>query len=114
MPRSFCGAPPRPDSSGRTAATCWRRSRRSWKNCTRAEDQRRRTEEFGDILINLANYARYSGIDAEEALRLAAGKFRRRFEAVEDLSRDGGRPLGEMTIEQLLDLWARAKAQTAG
>ena len=39
--------------------------------------------EFGDLLLNLANYARYLDIDAEEALREASHKFRRRFEGVE-------------------------------
>lgn len=77
-----------------------------------ARTQRERTEEFGDILINLANYARYIGVDAEEALRLAAGKFRQRFESVEDMARAGGKDLSGMTIDELLDLWARAKDRT--
>ncbi len=41
------------------------------------------TGEFGDLLLNVANYARYLGIDAEQALREAGHKFRRRFTAVE-------------------------------
>jgi tetrapyrrole methylase family protein/MazG family protein len=81
---------------------------------SRAEDQRRRTEEFGDVLLNLVNYARYSGIDAEEALRLATAKFRRRFEEVESLAREQGRSLAEMDIGELLGLWARAKESAGG
>jgi MazG family protein len=77
----------------------------------RAQDDRERTEEFGDILLNLVNYARYIGIDAEEALRLAADKFRKRFEAVESMSRAGGRPMTEMTFEELIGLWTEAKRQ---
>jgi tetrapyrrole methylase family protein/MazG family protein len=78
-----------------------------------ARTEHERTEEFGDILLNLANYARYSGIDAEEALRLAAGKFRGRFEAVEELARADGRSLSGMGIDELLTLWARAKDRAA-
>ncbi|HXH21650.1 MAG TPA: nucleoside triphosphate pyrophosphohydrolase [Dehalococcoidia bacterium] len=77
---------------------------------TQAGDARSRAEEFGDLLINLVNYARYSGIDAEEALRLASAKFRRRFERVESSARAAGRALSEMDLRELLDLWARAKA----
>lgn len=80
----------------------------------RAEDQRQRTEEFGDVLINLVNYARFSGIDAEEALRLAANKFRARFEKVETMARAAGRPMTEMTIGELLELWAKAKVRATG
>ena len=78
-----------------------------------ARTDRERTEEFGDVLINLVNYARYSGIDAEEALRLAAGKFRHRFEGVEELARAEGRQLSDVSIDELLTLWGRAKNQGA-
>jgi tetrapyrrole methylase family protein/MazG family protein len=79
---------------------------------SRAEDARDRTEEFGDVLLNLVNYARYTGIDAEESLRLATAKFRRRFEEVESIAQTEGRSLPEMDIDGLLALWARAKERT--
>ena len=41
-------------------------------------------EELGDILLNVVNYARYLGLDAEEALRAAGHKFRRRFGSSRD------------------------------
>ena len=67
------------------------------------------SEEFGDLLLNLANYAQYLGLDAEESLRLASGKFRRRFEAVETEASRGGRPMTEMSREELISLWDRVK-----
>jgi tetrapyrrole methylase family protein/MazG family protein len=75
-----------------------------------AASKEEKTEEFGDLLLNLANYAEYSGIDAEDALRRAATKFRRRFEAVEEDARAGGKPMTEMSREELLALWTRVKA----
>jgi len=75
----------------------------------RVQSHEQRTEEFGDILINLANYARYIGVDAEESLRLATRKFRRRFEAVEGLVRERGLAMKGMSLEELLALWAEAK-----
>jgi tetrapyrrole methylase family protein/MazG family protein len=75
-----------------------------------ATTREERAEEFGDLLLNLVNYARYLGVDAEDALRRAARKFRRRFQHVESSVRDQGRPLKEVTDAELLDLWAAAKA----
>jgi len=78
----------------------------------RVESHKQRTEEFGDILINVANYARYINVDAEEALRLATRKFRRRFEAVEGLVRERALALKGMSLEELLALWGEAKGLT--
>jgi len=74
-----------------------------------APSQDEKLEEFGDVLLNLANYAEYLGVDAEEALRQASGKFRRRFEGVEQQA--GGRALSEMSREALMALWQQAKAR---
>jgi tetrapyrrole methylase family protein/MazG family protein len=71
------------------------------------------TEELGDILLNVANYARYLGIDAEEALRNAGHKFRRRFMAVESEARAEGAELKSETRDELMARWNRAKAQEA-
>jgi len=68
-----------------------------------------RPDEFGDLLFSLVNYARHTGIDAEESLRLAAGRFRDRFGLVEQLAGDQGRSLREMSIEELDALWDEAK-----
>jgi tetrapyrrole methylase family protein/MazG family protein len=67
--------------------------------------------EFGDILFNLANYARYLEIDAEEALRQAGHKFRRRFGALERRARADGLDLAGLSREELLALWADAKSE---
>ncbi len=70
--------------------------------------------EFGDLLLNLANYARYLDIDAEEALREASQKFRRRFEGVETRSRQGGADMRQMSREELIALWTVVKESEAG
>jgi tetrapyrrole methylase family protein/MazG family protein len=73
------------------------------------EDEESRAQEFGDILLNLANYARYIGVDAEDALRVAAHKFRRRFQAVEANARAQGTPLEEMSVDELTSAWSKVK-----
>ena len=77
-----------------------------------AASKEQQVEEFGDLLLNIANYARYLSIDAEEALRLASRKFRRRFEAVE--SQAGAQPMTELSREQLMTMWDAAKAAEGG
>ena len=70
-------------------------------------------DELGDLLLNLANYARYLGIDAEEALRQAGHKFRRRFAAVESRARARNVDLKALSRDELMGLWQEAK-QEAG
>lgn len=78
-----------------------------------ASTQEAAAAEFGDLMLNVANYARSLGIDAEEALREAGHKFRRRFTAVETTARDRGLELKAESRESLLSLWDEAKAHEA-
>ena len=54
-----------------------------------AQNQAELTEEFGDVLAMVASAALWMKVDAEEALRLACLKFRRRFEQWELLVQAG-------------------------
>jgi tetrapyrrole methylase family protein/MazG family protein len=78
----------------------------------RAAEPTAREEELGDLLFVLTRLATWLGVDAETALRSANAKFRRRFAAVEELAE--GRPLDQMTADELDALWNRAKAEAAG
>jgi tetrapyrrole methylase family protein/MazG family protein len=69
--------------------------------------------ELGDILLNVVNYARYLGIDAEEALRGAGHKFRRRFGVVESMARERDLDMKSQSRETLMGLWGEAKALEA-
>jgi MazG family protein len=64
-------------------------------------------EEFGDLLFTVANLARHLKVDPEIALRRANAKFRRRFGAMEDSSRE---PIDSLTPGQLEALWDAVKA----
>jgi tetrapyrrole methylase family protein/MazG family protein len=68
-----------------------------------------KTQEFGDLLFTLVNFARWQGIDAEAALREANSKFYRRFSAVEALCRKRGKELQKLTLKEWDDLWEEAK-----
>ena len=77
----------------------------------RAETEADREDEFGDIIFVVANIADHLGIDAEQALRLANTKFRRRFMRLEELARARQVELKSSELETLNDLWDRAKAE---
>ena len=73
-----------------------------------AEDPHVR-EELGDVLFTVVNLARRLGIDAEGAMRDANAKFERRFRYMEAYAIASGRQLGDMTLDELEDLWQQAK-----
>ena len=66
--------------------------------------------ELGDVLFAVVNVARHLGVDAELALRAAAAKFRRRFEAVEVLAAERGIELATAGLDALDALWDEVKA----
>jgi MazG family protein len=66
-------------------------------------------EELGDVLFTVVNLARKLNIDAEGAMRDANTKFDRRFRYMEQYALAGGRELGDMTLDELEDLWQAAK-----
>jgi MazG family protein len=74
-----------------------------------AADARSRDDELGDILFVVVNVARKLGVDAEQALRGANAKFRRRFGYVERSLRAEGNPLGQATLEEMEEKWRLAK-----
>ena len=65
--------------------------------------------EIGDLLFAVVNVARKLGVDAENALIDATGRFQRRFEAVEDALTDRGKTPATSTLEEMDALWDDAK-----
>lgn len=76
----------------------------------RAADAGERADEFGDILFVLVNIADHLGMEAEQALRGANAKFRRRFAGVERLARERNLDLKDLDLAALDALWDEAKA----
>lgn len=66
-------------------------------------------EEFGDMLIALANCGRMQGINAEEALRKANNKFLKRFQGMEAECAQNKTNLSALTFEEKLECWKRQK-----
>lgn len=66
-------------------------------------------EEFGDLLFSLVNYARFMGINPEDALEKTNKKFIKRFTYLEQETKKDGKNLSEMTLEEMDVYWNKAK-----
>lgn len=66
-------------------------------------------DEFGDLLFSLINYARFVGINPEEALEKTNKKFIKRFNFLETTSRQDGKNIADMTLSEMDEYWERAK-----
>lgn len=66
-------------------------------------------DEFGDLLFSLINYARFVGINPEDALEKTNKKFIRRFKYVEDQTIKSGRKLVDMSLADMDTYWNEAK-----
>lgn len=71
-------------------------------------------DEFGDVLFSLVNYARFLNIDAENALERTNKKFISRFSGMEARALQMGKPLAEMTLEEMDAIWNAIKKQNSG
>ena len=74
-----------------------------------ARDTAAVADELGDVLATVVSIARHLGVDAELAMRAAAGKFRRRFGTVEELAAARGLDLGAADLAALDALWDEVK-----
>lgn len=72
------------------------------------------SEEFGDLLFSIVNYARHLGVDPESALRDTNAKFERRFRQVEKEMVSSGRELTQVSLAEYDEAWERTKARERG
>ncbi len=74
-----------------------------------AGDKEKATDELGDLFFALVNAARLYGIDPEAALERTNRKFISRFGYMESCAEAAGRPLGEMSLDEMEAIWQEAK-----
>ena len=65
--------------------------------------------EFGDVLFSLVNYARFIGVNPENALERTNKKFIDRFTYLETKAKEDGKSLKEMSLAEMDSLWNEAK-----
>lgn len=74
------------------------------------EDKQHSEEELGDFLFSVINAARLYKLNPDNALEHTNQKFIRRFNYIEQHSIKAGRPLTEMSLEEMDALWNEAKS----
>jgi XTP/dITP diphosphohydrolase len=75
------------------------------------EARERSTEELGDFLFSVINAARLYKLNPDNALEKTNRKFINRFNYIEAHSIKMGKPLSEMSLEEMDRLWEEAKQQ---
>ena len=73
------------------------------------EDKERSTDELGDFLFSVINAARLYHLNPDNALERTNRKFISRFNYIEEHSIKAGKPLTEMSLEEMDALWNEAK-----
>ena len=69
-----------------------------------------REQEFGDLLFALVNYARFAGVNPENALRRTNDKFVRRFQHIERRLDDQEKAMADVDLAEMDHYWDEAKA----
>ena len=72
-------------------------------------DPRRMSDELGDLLFAVVNFARHRDLDPEQSLAAAGRRFARRFSHVERALGDAGTDLRHAAPDLLDRLWEEAK-----
>ena len=75
----------------------------------RKEDKENSTRELGDFLFSVINAARLYKLNPDNALEMTNRKFINRFNYIESHSIKIGKPLKDITLEEMDKLWNEAK-----
>ena len=67
------------------------------------------TAEFGDVLFSLINYARFIGVNPEEALERTNQKFMRRFQHMEQAMQTERKTFDQLSLSEMDAYWNNAK-----
>ncbi len=72
-------------------------------------DLQKMEDEFGDVLFSMVNYARFVGINPEDALERTNKKFIKRFTFLEEEVNKQGKNMKDMTLSEMEEIWQKAK-----
>ncbi len=81
------------------------------KEVEQGAEARKVEGEFGDLLFALINYARFIGVNPENALERTNKKFVKRFEYLEAEAKKSGKDMRKMSLAEMDVFWHEAKKQ---
>ena len=97
----------------------WEKKEDVWKKVIEEVEEMHRSEgeenydrledEIGDVFFALVNYARFLGVNPENALRRTNSKFIRRFGYVESKINDSGKKLSDSNLKEMDKYWEESK-----
>lgn len=79
------------------------------KEVYKSDEMGKIEEEIGDLLFAVVNVARFLNIQPEIALNKTTDKFIKRFEYIEQKSKEIDKNIESMTLEEMDELWEEAK-----
>lgn len=71
--------------------------------------KKRMEDELGDVFFALINYARFIGVNPEDALEKTNRKFIKRFQYLEESVKKQGKKLSNMSLDEMDVFWNKAK-----
>ncbi len=80
-----------------------------FENEVKNMDQQKAEEEFGDVLFSLINASRLYHINPDNALEKTNQKFIKRFTYLETQAKEMNKPLTEMSLAEMDEIWNEAK-----
>jgi XTP/dITP diphosphohydrolase len=78
-------------------------------NNNQKELQTKLEKEVGDVFFAMVNYARFLGINPEDALRLTNEKFINRFNYVQKKIKETGKAINESNLQEMDKYWNESK-----
>ncbi len=82
-----------------------------WKKAKENHDQKKKEEEFGDLLFSLVEHGRRHGVKANIALDTANRKFLNRFSRMIEMIRDEGKDWSNLSLEEKNMFWEKVKKE---
>lgn len=74
-----------------------------------SNEQEKIEKEFGDVLFSMVNYARFIGVNPENALEKTNKKFIQRFQFLEQAAKKVGKSLHDMSLTEMDVFWEESK-----
>ena len=97
----------------------WEKKEDVWKKVIEEVEEMHKSEgegnyekledEIGDVFFAMVNYARFLGVNPENALRRTNSKFIRRFGYVETKIKESGRKLKDSNLKEMDKYWEESK-----
>ncbi len=67
--------------------------------------------EFGDVFFSMLNLARFLWINPENTLTKTLDKFTKRFHFIEEESNKMNKPISDMTLDEMEEIWQKSKTE---